>query len=383
MMRIVQIGAYPLYSNVIRGGVEASVYGLSQELGKSYDVHVFDTPRKGGTTQAVEDGRVFVHRTENTGKWQIDAARQVDRMTKEIVALQPNVCHVHGTNLFSWQLYKRMKKEGLPCVVTVHGLARVEKKNALKKKFSIKGWFQYLYQGWVEKRFLGQMPMAIVDTEYVVDMVNRYPIRKKPIMHVIPQGINEGFFSMDCSLDSHVVLSVGAISMRKGHLQTLSAFEELQEEGCEAELVIAGAVAEQACLERLQSALFNSKYKNRVRLCTNLSNEDLMQLYKEAHLFVLHSEEESQGIVFAEAMATGLPIVATRVGGVPFVVAHEKNGLLCEYGDMKAFADAIGCLMKDEKKWQAMSNVSRETAQYYRWPVICDRVIRVYKSIVD
>lgn len=382
-MRIVQIGAYPLSSDMIRGGVEASVYGLAHELGKSNEVHVFDAPRKGGEIGTAEEGNVLVHRIDNPGRWQVSAIRQTKKMTKEIMSLQPDVCHVHGTNLFAWKMYKRLKKEGLPCVVTVHGLARVEKKNALKNSFSIKGLVQYLYQGWVEKRFLGQLPMVIVDTEYVNDMINSYPIRRKPMMYVVPQGIDEDFYGVSCSQSSRVILSVGAIGNRKGHLLTLRAFERLREEGFDAQLVIAGIVAEQDYLGQLQSVLFRSKYKEGIRLCANLPKEDLRQLYQEAHLFVLHSEEESQGIVFAEAMATGMPIVATRVGGIPFVVAHGKNGLLSGYGDVKTFAENIGRLMKDQSQWQAMSDASRILAQNYHWTAISASVMRLYQSVVE
>lgn len=382
-MFIVQIGSYPLSSAVIRGGVEASVYGLSQELGKSNDVHVFDNPRKGGVTSVDKDGNVTMHRAENPGKWQVAAIRQVKKMAQEVALLHPDVCHIHSTNLFSWLMYKRLKKEGLPCVVTVHGLALVEKRNALKKKISIKSLSQYVYQGWVEKQFLKRLPFVIVDTEYVREKINRYPIRKKPMMHVIPQGISEDYFSLHCSPDSHIILSVGAIGPRKGHLLTLRAFERLREEGVETCLVIAGTVADQAYLEQFKSVLANSRYKDDVRLYTNLPNEELKQLYKEAHVFALHSEEESQGIVFAEAMAAGLPIVATRVGGIPCVVRHERNGLLADYGDVKTFSGAMERLMTDENKWQAMSEASKQMAQDYHWSAISDKVLQLYHTLAE
>lgn len=382
-MRIVQIGVYPVSSDCIRGGVEASVYGLAQEQGRANEVHVFDTPRIGGHDVVEQDGSVIVHRFCNTGKRQYQTAGQVALIAKEICALAPDMCHIHGTGLFSWLMFKALKAQGQTVLVTVHGLIRVEKRNQLKKHFTIKSFSQCLYQGWVERHFLSQLPLAIVDTEYVSDMVNRYPIRKKPAMYVIPQGVNEDYFSMCCSTDSCVILSVGAIGLRKGHLLTLRAYERLREEGVDARMVIVGTIAEQAYLEQLQSALSISKYKESVQLYTDLSDENLKQLYKEAHLFVLHSEEESQGIVFAEAMATGLPIVATQVGGIPYVVMNGENGLLTEYGDVNAFADAMACLMTDGNKWMEMSDVSRKLAQDYHWSVIGEKVMRLYHSVVE
>lgn len=382
-MRIVQIGAYPLAADHIDGGIEASVYGLSQTQSRDCEVHVFDCPRKNAVQRVENDNGVVVHRFVNQGRRQVSSAREAKRMAEEIVAINPDVCHIHGTNLFSWMMYRALRKREMPVVVTIHGLAWVEKKNALQRKFSFKKLFQFLYQGWVEKRFLSQLPMAIVDTEYVKDRVLHYPIRKKPKMHVIPQGIDESFFMLRCSEGSRLVVSIGAIGPRKGHLLTLKAFEMMRQKVDDARLVIAGTIADYSYLEQLREYAEQSEFDCDISICTDLPNEDIRQLYEEAHLFALHSEEESQGIVLVEAMASGLPIVATCVGGVPFVVAHEKNGLLLEYGDVKAFADAMGCLMTDEKKWVTLSDASRKKAQDYHWSDIGNSVLSIYQSIVE
>ena len=187
MYRIVQIGPYPRSRDHVHGGVEASIYGLSQEQGRTADVHVFDIPRIGGSQRVEKDGNVTLHRWRNAGNRQVAVAKQVKVMAKEILSLHPDVCHVHGTGLFAWLMYRALKKNGLKVVVTVHGLIRVEKGNLLRKKFSLKRLFQYLYQGRVEKRLLSELPAAIVDTEYVREKINTYPIRKKPEASIIPQ----------------------------------------------------------------------------------------------------------------------------------------------------------------------------------------------------
>ena len=381
MTCIVQIGPFPLSSNHIQGGVEASVFGLAKVLSATYEVHVFDTPRIGGSHVTENIESVIVHRFCNLGERQFTAGRQVAVMAKEIQELHPEICHIHGTSLFAWLMYRELIRRMLPVVVTIHGLVRIEKLNALKKSISAKRIVQYLYQGWVEKRFLSHLPAAIVDTKYVRDKVNQYPIRRKPVMHVIPQGIDEAFFSLNCSKDSPTILSVGAIGERKGHLFTLKAFELARDRGMDSSLVIAGTIADKQYLERLQNTIAQSKYKAQVSLYTDLSDKALKQLYEKAHLFALHSEEESQGIVFAEAMATGLPIVATLVGGIPWVVRNGKNGLLSEYRDVEAFAENLRKMMSDTSLWQLMSDSSSEAAESYHWNIIKDRIIELYHSI--
>ena len=380
-MRIVQIGAYPKSSDHIAGGVEASVYGLVQTQGFDNEVFVFDLPRVGGGQKIEQDGNVTVYRFANQGKRQISSAKQVKQIVDIICSLSPDVCHIHGTSLFAWCLYKELQKVRRPTVVTIHGLALVEKRNVLKKGISIKKLFQYFYQSGVEKRFLSSLPVAIVDTEYVKEMVERYPIRRKPKMYVIPQGISETFYSLSCSKESQMLLSVGAIGERKGHLITLEAFEHAVNKGVVGQLVIVGSVADKRYLERLQSAILQSEYNDKVSLFTNVSAETLKQLYEKAHLFVLHSEEESQGIVFAESMAVGLPVVATNVGGIPYVVSNGKNGLLSEYGDVAAFAENIKKLITDKDLWQSMSESAVKSVNNYHWTNISDRIMKIYHII--
>jgi glycosyltransferase involved in cell wall biosynthesis len=74
--------------------------------------------------------------------------------------------------------------------------------------------------------------------------------------------------------------------------------------------------------------------------------EDLAELYREAHVFVLSSDTEGMPNVMLEAMASGLPVVAARVGGVEEVVRSEENGLLFEPEDMAGFERAVATLVE-------------------------------------
>lgn len=382
-MRIVQIGPYPLSEDCIRGGVEASVYGLTQELGQSNEVHVFDFPRIDGSDEIESDGNIVVHRFRNKGSRQMSMLSQAKRIVDEIAYLKPDVCHIHGTGLYSCVMYRALKQRCLQAIVTVHGLVMVEKLNALKKHFRLKQLTQLLYQGWSEIRLLAQLPVVIVDTEYVKQKVDRYPIHNKPRMHVIPQGVNEEFFSIRCSNKTRTLLSIGAIGERKGHLLTLKAYELISRQGVEANLVIAGAIANNDYLKQLQRAIEDSEFKNRITLLLNVPNETLKRLYENAHLFVLHTQEESQGIVYGEAMATGLPVVTTRVGGTPYVVIHNETGLLSEYGDVESFANNMKELLLDTSKWQSMSSCASSIAHKYHWRVIGNKVIDLYQFILN
>lgn len=87
------------------------------------------------------------------------------------------------------------------------------------------------------------------------------------------------------------------------------------------------------------------RHGDRITILPDADYDVLLGLYSKATLFALHSEEESQGIVFAEAMAAGLPIVATNSGGIPYVVHDDDNGILCKYGDVDSFACNMDSLL--------------------------------------
>lgn len=378
ILHIIQIGSYPLSPECIHGGVEASVYGLAQTLAKHHIVDVFDVPRIGEKDRVERYGNLTVHRYANPGVHNKDAVLRLSEIVRDIVALGPNVCHIHGTGAFSKQIYFALQQQGIPLMLTVHGLLREEKKQALLRKPSLKALYQYIVQSRDEREILETAPRIIVDTAYVENKLREYGLKHVPEIEVIPQGIDEVFYTIKCNPKSDTLLSVGAIGPRKGHLFTVEMFNQLRARGINAKLRIIGSLADEAYYEQLQQKIAESAYREEISLEANLPREELLKAYSNAKLFVLHSREESQGIVFAEAMATGLPVVATKIGGIPYVVADGKSGMLCPYGDVETMTGMVEHLLTDEKKWQAFSCEAKAIAKEYEWNTIAKKVSELY-----
>ena len=379
-MRIVQIGPYPLSPELIKGGVESSVFGLAQEQSKTMEVFAFDTPREEELKDGL-DGAVMVYRFKRQGERQVSAMRSVREVVNKISELNPDICHIHSTSLFAWRIYRSLKRKGINCIVTIHGLATEEKRKQLKKRRTLKFLLQFVYQSIVELIFISQIKHVIVDTEYVSRQIQRYPILHKPNIHIIPQGISHEYGHIKCDGRSNVFLSVGAISERKGHALTIRAFEGVRQKGVQASLLIAGNVADGRYYNHLLQLVDNSPYKNDIQILTNVSQGKLIELYQSAHIFVLHSEEESQGIVLAEAMATGMPIVATNVGGIPNVVTNGETGLLSGYGDIAAFSKNMVQLITDLELWQVLSYKAVNQSKQYLWKNISDKISDLYAMV--
>lgn len=377
-MNIVQIGNYPISAECIHGGVEASVYGLVQELAKNHTVDVLDIPRIGEQDRVEGYGNLTIHRYANSGTHNKDAVLRLKEMVRDIVALGPDVCHVHGTNAINKVIYFALQAHGIKMMLTVHGLLHEEKKQALMRKPSLKALYQYIVQSRDERELLEAAPRIIVDTAYVEEKLKGYGLKHVPQIHVIPQGIDETYYGIKCDPKSKVILCVGAIAPRKGHIYTVEMFERLRAKGIEAKLRIIGSLADKGYFEQLQQKIAQSKYNKDISLEANLPREELLKAYVEAKVFVLHSREESQGIVFAEAMATGLPVVATKIGGIPYVVEDGKSGLLCPYGDVEAMEMMVAKLLTDESLWQRYSDAAKEIAKNYSWVDIANRIVGLY-----
>jgi N-acetyl-alpha-D-glucosaminyl L-malate synthase BshA len=110
---------------------------------------------------------------------------------------------------------------------------------------------------------------------------------------------------------------------------------------------------------------------------------DLPEVLRGGALFLLPSETESFGLAALEAMACGVPVVASAVGGLPEVIPDGEAGFLRPVGDVAALADAAGSLLADEPLRHAMGAAARRHAEtHYRIDPAIDRYVAIYRRVV-
>src|SRR5262249_51194424 len=108
-----------------------------------------------------------------------------------------------------------------------------------------------------------------------------------------------------------------------------------------------------------------------VRLLGEVPDDaEVGRLYREADVFCLPTVQEGFGIVFLEAMASGLPVVATTAAAIPEVVPDGKAGLLVPPGDVEALAAALVELLRDPGRRAACAAFGHKHVRQYDWPVI-------------
>jgi N-acetyl-alpha-D-glucosaminyl L-malate synthase BshA len=107
---------------------------------------------------------------------------------------------------------------------------------------------------------------------------------------------------------------------------------------------------------------------------------DIAGILADADVFLLPSETESFGLSALEAMACGLPVVATNVGGVPEIVEHGKSGVLCPLGDLDALAEGVLRIAGDRAAWERYSAAAAAGALPYAKDVIVSRYEALYEE---
>ncbi|MEL6269994.1 MAG: glycosyltransferase family 1 protein [Chloroflexota bacterium] len=114
----------------------------------------------------------------------------------------------------------------------------------------------------------------------------------------------------------------------------------------------------------------------------HLEGEELSQAYASADIFVFPSGLETFGLVVLEAMAAGLPVVASQVGGIPDVVEEGVNGYTFPIGDVDTMIDGVRSIINEPGAWDRMAQAAYAYAQTMSWEVANDEVIDLYAQMI-
>lgn len=182
------------------------------------------------------------------------------------------------------------------------------------------------------------------------------------------------------------LLSVGDVKPRKGLHISLAAFARVKEQLPEARYWIAGSCKSDAYFRRLEAIIARHQIQD-VTFLGRVSDAELQRLYQEASLFVLTPQAdglhfEGFGLVYLEAGAYGLPVVATRTGGVPDAVRHGETGLLAAPDDVDGIAQSILRLLSDPGLSRSLGQANRRWAETLTWDRTAAEQFAAYQAVL-
>ncbi len=173
--------------------------------------------------------------------------------------------------------------------------------------------------------------------------------------------------------DDILIGSVGHLETHKGHEFLIRAFRRILETKPQARLLIVGDGRKRQKLEALAEEL---GVKHRVTFAG--VRRDVPLLLSLMDIFVLPSLNEALGIALIEAMASGVPVVASEVGGIPEVVKHRETGLLVEPRSASALADAILELISAPAVARRMSEAALQSVQRFSLETMLREITDLY-----
>lgn len=266
-----------------------------------------------------------------------------------------------------FRLYARIRWEGPPPTL-VHSLVdfpyavlggRIARQRGIPFFFSALGTYSVVpFRRWIDKFFF--MPAyrdatgIFAISRFTAEAMKKASGRERPIGAVYlpvapPPTMMTPVSSSRLSPRARIILSVGPLKERKGMDVLVNAMPHILASVPDARLVIAAAYGNEASCRALAEKAGVAEYVHFVR---NPSTEELSALFSHAEVFAMtpryiKDEFEGYGLVYVEAGWRGLPVVASRSGGVPEAVIHGQTGLLVAENDPVATAAALVRILTD------------------------------------
>lgn len=297
---------------------------------------------------------------------------EVRRLREVFDRTSPDVVHTHGYrgDVVAGTVARRA---GLPVVSTVHGFTGGGGKNR--------------FYEWLQERALRRHDAVVAVSD---------PIRRRLLsrgvdgdrLHLVRNAWRrdgplldrgEARDRLGLSPDAFVVGWVGRLSREKGPDVFLEAMDRLAREVPDATASVVGTGAERDALEaRAAEAGLDGRVRFHGRV------PEAAEVYRAFDVFVLSSRTEGTPMSLLEAMDAEVPVVATRVGGVPDVVRHEREALLVPPADAGALAEAVARVRRDreparDRARRARARIDREFAPG-PWT---DRYEEIYREAVS
>ncbi len=390
-MRVAIVTLYPSDPQRIAGGIRMVSYNLVQALRRypdldlhvvhchsdiSEDAHIVETlegarealPDRvlvapSNVSTAVGSGCVTLHYLAMPKQRLVpNLMTSVWRVRRLLRDLAPDVVHAH-VGQYAWAAVSA----GLPTVYTIHGVLAREREVYRDTLFD--RW-RYGLLAHYEARALPRVDRLVAISPYVREAYSQArarwqrcaPTERRALWERIDNPVPQAFFDVTRRPEAGRLLYAGSITEIKDLLTLLHAVERVSATDAQVHLRIAGRSTSPAYERLVRDLASHQALRERVAFLGLLDREQLLEEYARCAALVLSSVQENAPMAVIEAMAAGAPVVATRVGGVPDLVAEGETGYLVPPGDDAALAEALRRVLRDPATATQMGARGRQVA---------------------
>ena len=354
------------------GGTEIATYNIAKHLSKrGHEVHVLTTLDKSLPRESKVEG-FYVHRIKIPLKIPTIPILQSlllgIKFTSVVSQINPDIIHLQGISA-TWIPFAKK----------------------FKKKYVVWGRGSDIYTSWTLKKVTSSI--VIKNAGRVLALTQDMKNEMQKIYNsddlgviVIPNGIDLKRFenlprknireSLGIEGNEKIVLFVGTLKPVKGVSYLIEAMNVVNNK---AKLLLVGDGGERRNLETFVKKSDLQKYVNFVG---KIPNDKVPEYMAASDVFVLPSLSEGFPVVVVEAMASGLPIIATDVGGLSEIVKDGENGFLVEPKNTNEIAEKILSLLEADMLRERISENNREKAREYGWVNIIEKLEKIYYEAI-
>jgi glycosyltransferase involved in cell wall biosynthesis len=370
-MRVMMIAPFPRRADRIDGGVAAATMYLCQALVARPDVELVGVRVAPGRGNHAEDDALGWSVADlPLGRMALTSLfrPQRQRLRELICRHRPHVVHAQGADLAGLLAVKC----GLPAVVTAHGMlaecARLQSDPINRLRAT-------LAAAVTERPTIRRARDLIAISPYVA---RHYENEISGRIHDLPNAIGPAFFEVERRPERGRYLYAGRIANGKGLPELVRA--AARNPSCVSQLVLAGATPDRRYEAWLREEIASLNLSDRVHFAGLLTEAELLREFAKAEALVLPSHQETAPMVVQQAMAAGLAVVATHVGGVPHQISHEDSGLLFQPGDEDALAALLGRFGSERELAARLGEAAKLTAlSRFRAAAIAAGTVDVYR----
>lgn len=374
-------GVYPIPSKNRATAIEKIIFQLTANLSfLGCEAHIIDI----STSESREATKAKIHETFNpvwltpgkhfTLKSIVFALTSVFALLKLLRQNQIDIVHTHYSysGLSCMLLCKLWRRTCHAHTTHAHDLVMYSSPLGILK-------------GFPEIVVLKGSDSIVAETPAVKkQLVHRFHIKPEKVS-VVLSGVESDAVTQNTRTTAHgkIVLSVGRISQRKNQLTLLKAIPFVIRSHPDVKFVFAGPIEDADYFQRISNFIEESGISNCVHFTGEVPKRTLDNLYRNATIFVFPTSAEIQGLVLLEAMAFGLPVIASRIEPLVDLVKLDRgSAILVDPDKANGFAQAISMLLDDSALRHSMSLSAKNLASKFSWRLTSEKTLALYNRLL-
>jgi glycosyltransferase involved in cell wall biosynthesis len=321
----------------------------------------------------------------------------VEVIKVQFVPIYPFYIHLHG--IFVNKIFRSVEPQidivhihsplppiietSLPIITTVHtpmlvdfSYVKITSLYSILSKISAK-----LVSYSIELKLVQTSDIVTTVSKSIAQELKKYYVDTDRVV-VIGNGVDEEFFvpaQKGIENGNKYIVYAGRIEREKGLFDLIECGKYICDQRSDISFLLAGKGRD---LEALKKKVKKLGLQDKVIFLGQMGRDQLVRLYQQSTIFAFPSYHEGLPTVLLEAMACGLPIIATNVRGNRDLISPGKNGILVSPRSPKEMADAISMLLNDDEMRKELGKNARKTIEEkFTWDIVSTKILHCYESL--